>query len=95
MGGSGGGGEDFIVADGVWGETSGEVGDAGESDDIQAEGAGLDGFDHCAHADGIGSENAEHADFGGGFVLGTGDPCVDALVEGNIFLSGEVEKGLR
>lgn len=57
-----------------WGvvESSGDVGDAGDTEDGDLEGGGLECFRDGAHADSICSEGSEHADFCGSFIGGAG-----------------------
>jgi hypothetical protein len=44
------------VAEVFFGEAGGEIGQAGETADFQAEGAGLDDFENSGNANGVGAE---------------------------------------
>ena len=69
------------MAERIRGESRSVIRQARECRDAHPEGAGLDRFGHGRHADGIGTEGAQHADFGGCFVFGSVDPGVDPFSE--------------
>lgn len=79
---------DFFVVDGFVEDSGGHVGDEGEAEDLDAHVAGDDDFVDGGHADEVGSESAEGADLGGGFVAGTENGEVDALGEGDVLPGG-------
>lgn len=70
---------DFGVVDGFVEDSGGHVGDEGEAEDFKAHVAGDDDFVNGGHADEVGSEDAEGADLGGGFVAGAEHGEVDAF----------------
>jgi hypothetical protein len=81
LGGSGDGTASFehiFVGERLVSAAGGEVRDAGKSGDAHAALAGDDCFGDGAHADGIGAEAGEGADFGGGFVGWAGDGEINA-----------------
>ena len=90
---------DILVVDGVGpflsvgGDSGGHVGDEGEAEDFEAHVAGDDDLVDGGHADEIGSEGAEGANFGGSFEAGTEDSEVDAFGEEKLlagsFFDGE------
>ena len=90
---------DIFVVDGVGsflsvgGDSGGHVGDEGEAEDFETHVAGDDDFVDGGHADEIGSEGAEGANFGGSFEAGTEDSEVDAFGEEELlagsFFDGE------
>lgn len=80
-GGAGAGIDDFGVGEGLSGHACGPVGEAREGARFDPEGAGLDGFEHGGHSDGIGPERAHHADFGRRFVLRPEHPGVYAFAQ--------------
>lgn len=73
--------DDFVVVELAFSKSGGPIGEHGNADDLHSERAGLDRLGHRGHADGIGTESSEHADFGGGFVLGATNGGIDALME--------------
>ena len=62
-------------------DSGGHVGDEGDAEDFEAHVAGDDGLVDGGHADEVGAEGAEGADFGGGFEAGAEDGEVDAFGE--------------
>ena len=79
---------DLFVVDGFVEDAGGHVGDEREAEDFDAHVAGDDDFVDGGHADEVGAEGAEGADFGGGLVAGAEDGEVDAFGEGNVLLGG-------
>ncbi|MDH4445582.1 MAG: hypothetical protein QE267_10705 [Akkermansiaceae bacterium] len=75
--------KDFVVVQSFAGDACGPVGEARKCHHGKPERARLDGFQHGAHADGIGAERVEHPDFCWGLILRPAQASVDALVKGN------------
>jgi hypothetical protein len=75
------------VADFFFGKAGGEIGEAGQGGDFEVEGAGLDGFEDGGHADGVGAELLQHANFGRGFVLRAERAGVNAFVQEHVDLA--------
>ena len=61
--------QNFFVAEFFFRQSGGEIGQAGKAGDFEAAGAGLDHFENGGHADGVGAEFLQRANFGGRFVL--------------------------
>ena len=79
---------DFFVVDGFVENAGGHVGDEREAEDFEAHVAGYDDFVDRGHADEVGAEGAEGADFCGGFVAGAEDGEVDAFGEWDVLAGG-------
>ena len=77
----------------VGGDSGCHVGNEGEAEDFEAHVAGYDDFVDGGHADEVGTEGAEGANFGGGFEAGAEDSEVDAFSEEKLlagsFFDGE------
>src|SRR6516225_10288400 len=85
---------DLVVVDGLVEYAGGHVGDDGESEDLDSHVAGDDDLVDGGHSDEVGSEGAEGADLGGGFVAGAENGDVDAFVEGPRLAAGLIAREL-
>lgn len=79
--------EDFGMGDAP-AQAGRAIGDARQGDDAQTAMDRDDGLGSGAHADEVGAQAGEGADFCRGFERGTADRGVDAVGEGNAFGSG-------
>ena len=71
----------FLVVDGLIEDAGSHVGDAGDAKYLDLHVPGNDDFVDCRHANQIGSQSAEGADFRRRFEAGPGDAQIDALRE--------------
>ena len=69
-------------------DAGGHVGDEGETEDFDAHVTGDDDLVDGGHADEIGAEGAEGADFGGGLEAGAEDGEIDAFGEEELLAGG-------
>ena len=78
----------LFVVDGFVEDSCGHVGDEREAEDFDPHVTGDDDFVDRGHADEVSSEDAEGADFCGGFVAGAEHGEVDAFGERDVLPGG-------
>ena len=71
--------EDLLVAERFGAQACGEVGDAGDAENLNAHVAGDDGLRHRGHAHQGCTQSAEGADFSRGLEAGAADGDIDAF----------------